>query len=175
MRSVPASWRQSSSSVSCCRNGRKVCTHRETAVPIAAGIDGEALLLDVPLEFRIRPKVLRVRVARQHPGASPSAMAPEGVGEAVDDRLRPAPESVEKINTKEVSMDLMEITEKERLSREDAAARLHALADALARHNEVEFERGSLRFKVHVPDEVDFKLEIEIGEDERELEVELTW
>jgi hypothetical protein len=42
-------------------------------------------------------------------------------------------------------MDLMEITEKERLSREDAAARLHALADALARHNEVEFERGGLR------------------------------
>jgi amphi-Trp domain-containing protein len=72
-------------------------------------------------------------------------------------------------------MDLMEITEKERLSREDAAARLRALADALARHNEVEFERGGLRFKVHVPDEVDFKLEIEIGEDERELEIELTW
>ena len=48
-------------------------------------------------------------------------------------------------------MDLMEITEKERLSREDAAARLHALADALARHNEVEFERGGLRFTVHVP------------------------
>ena len=59
-------------------------------------------------------------------------------------------------------MDLMEITEKERLSREDAAARLHALADALARNNEVEFDRGGLRFKVHVPDEVDFKLEIEI-------------
>ena len=36
----------------------------------------------------------------------------------------------------------MEITEKERLSREDAAARLHALADALAKHNEVEFDRG---------------------------------
>ena len=84
-------------------------------------------------------------------------------------------EFVEKINPKEVSMDLMEITEKERLSREQAAARLHALADALARHNEVEFERGGLRFTVHVPDEVDFKLEIEIGEDERELEVELTW
>jgi amphi-Trp domain-containing protein len=81
----------------------------------------------------------------------------------------------EKINTKEISMDLMEITEKERLSREQAAARLHALADALARHNEVEFERGGLRFTVHVPDEVNFKLEIEIGEDGRELEVELTW
>lgn len=72
-------------------------------------------------------------------------------------------------------MDLMEITEKERLSREDAAARLHALADALARHNEVEFERRGLRFKVRVPDEVDFKLEIEIEDEEKELEVELKW
>jgi amphi-Trp domain-containing protein len=72
-------------------------------------------------------------------------------------------------------MDLIEISEKERLSREEAAARLHALADALARHNEVEFERGGLRFKVHVPDEVNLKLEIEIGDDERELEIELTW
>ena len=72
-------------------------------------------------------------------------------------------------------MDLMEITEKERLSREDAAARLRTLADMLARHNDVEFERGGMRFKVHVPDEVDFKLELEIGDDERELEVELTW
>ena len=51
--------------------------------PIAAGIDGEAVVLDAPLEFRIRPKVLRVHVARQHPGASPSAMTPEGVGKAV--------------------------------------------------------------------------------------------
>ena len=72
-------------------------------------------------------------------------------------------------------MDLIEITEKERLGREDAAARLHALADMLARHNEVEFERGGLRFKIHVPDEIDFKLEIEIGDDERELEIELKW
>ena len=72
-------------------------------------------------------------------------------------------------------MDLIEISEKERLSREEAAARLRALADALARHNEVEFERGGLRFKVHVPDELEFKLEIEVGDDERELEVELKW
>jgi diacylglycerol kinase family enzyme len=56
--------------------------------PIAAGIDGEALVLDAPLEFRIRPKVLQVRVARQHPGASPSAMTPEGVGEAVVELVR---------------------------------------------------------------------------------------
>jgi amphi-Trp domain-containing protein len=72
-------------------------------------------------------------------------------------------------------MELMEVSEKERLSREAAAARLHALADALARNNEVEFERGGLRFKVHVPDEIDFKLEIEIEDEERELEIELKW
>ena len=72
-------------------------------------------------------------------------------------------------------MNLLELQEKQRLRREEAAARLHALADALASNNEVEFERGDLRFTVHVPDEVDFKLEIEIGEEGREIEIELTW
>jgi amphi-Trp domain-containing protein len=72
-------------------------------------------------------------------------------------------------------MDLLEIKEKELLSREAAAARLHALADALTAHNEVEFERGGLHVKVHVPDEVHFKLEFEVGDDGNELEVELTW
>jgi diacylglycerol kinase family enzyme len=47
--------------------------------PVPAGVDGEALVLDPPLRFRIRPGVLRVRIARKHPGASPSAMAPEGI------------------------------------------------------------------------------------------------
>ena len=42
-------------------------------------------------------------------------------------------------------MDLMPITETGRMSRENVAARLHALADALALHNDVEFERGGLR------------------------------
>jgi amphi-Trp domain-containing protein len=72
-------------------------------------------------------------------------------------------------------MDLIEIAEKERLSREDAAARLRALADALARNNEVEFERGGMRITVHVPDEVNLKLEIEVGDEESELEIELSW
>jgi diacylglycerol kinase family enzyme len=45
--------------------------------PIAAGIDGEAVRLDPPLRFRIKPGVLRVRIARAHPGASPSAAIPE--------------------------------------------------------------------------------------------------
>ena len=43
----------------------------------------------------------------------------------------------------------------------------------------MEFERGDLRFTVHVPDEVNFKLEIEIevevGAEEREIEIELSW
>ncbi|MFE7223246.1 amphi-Trp domain-containing protein [Nocardioides sp. NPDC057577] len=72
-------------------------------------------------------------------------------------------------------MELMEVTERARLRREDAAARLRALADALASNNEVEFEKEGLRFKVRVPDEVDFKLEVEIGDDEREVEIELKW
>ena len=71
-------------------------------------------------------------------------------------------------------MDLIEIAERERLSREDAAARLRAIADALASNNEVEFERGGMRITVHVPDEVNLKLEIEVGDKESELEIELT-
>ncbi len=46
--------------------------------PVPAGIDGEAATLEAPLRFRIRPGVLRVRVSRRHPGASPSASLPEG-------------------------------------------------------------------------------------------------
>lgn len=51
--------------------------------PVPAGIDGEAVRLQPPLRFRIRAGVLRVRVAQRHPGASPSASLPEGVGQAV--------------------------------------------------------------------------------------------
>ncbi len=50
--------------------------------PVPAGVDGEAVRLEPPLRFRIRPGVLRVRVAAQHRGASPSASLPEGVGQA---------------------------------------------------------------------------------------------
>jgi diacylglycerol kinase family enzyme len=46
------------------------------AVP--AGIDGEAVLLDSPLRFIMRPGALRVRISLAHPGASPSASVPEG-------------------------------------------------------------------------------------------------
>ena len=72
-------------------------------------------------------------------------------------------------------MDLFEIATTQHIRREEAAARLHALADALARNNSVEFEREGRRITVHVPDEVDLKIEVELGDDENELEVELTW
>jgi len=72
-------------------------------------------------------------------------------------------------------MDIFSVEQKERLGREDAAARLRDLADMLARHNDIEFERGGMRFTVHVPDEVNLKIELEIESDERELEIELTW
>ncbi len=45
--------------------------------PVAAGIDGEAVQLDAPLRFHTRPAALRVRIAPQHPGASPSAFEPD--------------------------------------------------------------------------------------------------
>lgn len=44
---------------------------------VAAGIDGEALRLDPPLRFHIRPAALRVRIAPHHPGASPSVLEPD--------------------------------------------------------------------------------------------------
>ena len=50
--------------------------HAHARVP--AGVDGEALVLDPPLRFRIRPIALRCRIARKHPGAAPSTFAPDG-------------------------------------------------------------------------------------------------
>ena len=71
-------------------------------------------------------------------------------------------------------MDLIEIEEKRRLSREEAAAWLHVLADSLERHNDVEFERGGIRIRAAVPDEVTMEVELEIG-DESGIEIEINW
>ena len=71
-------------------------------------------------------------------------------------------------------MEIEHATE-ERLRREEAARRLHLLADELTRQNELSFVRDGKRFTVKVPDEVVFTLEIEISGDESEIEVELKW
>ena len=73
-----------------------------------------------------------------------------------------------------MSDELIEATFESVLSREEAAARLHRLADQLARPNQVEFVRDGLRFSVRVPDEVTLKLELEVG-DESEIEIEIKW
>jgi amphi-Trp domain-containing protein len=72
-------------------------------------------------------------------------------------------------------MELLEIEQTETLRREEVARRLHALADALARHNAVEFDRGGLHFNLKVPDQVKVKVELEVEDDGVELEIELSW
>jgi amphi-Trp domain-containing protein len=72
-------------------------------------------------------------------------------------------------------MELVELKEKGALSREEAAARLHAIADELAANNDLVIERDGLRFVAQVPAAVNLKLEFEIEDDGSELEIELTW
>ncbi len=55
---------------------------------VPVGVDGEALMLPTPLVFRTRPGALRVRIARHHPGASPSAALPNGLRDAVRRLIR---------------------------------------------------------------------------------------
>nr|WP_269450231.1 amphi-Trp domain-containing protein [Gordonia sp. LAM0048] len=52
---------------------------------------------------------------------------------------------------------------------------MHELADAIARHNEVSFVENNKTVRVDIPARVQLKIEIERGEDESELEIEITW
>jgi amphi-Trp domain-containing protein len=72
-------------------------------------------------------------------------------------------------------MDLMEISEKRKLRREEAAQLLHDLADSLARHNAVDFTQQGIKVHVKVPDEVTVEFEVEIESDESSIEVEISW
>ena len=72
-------------------------------------------------------------------------------------------------------MDLVELKEKQTLRREDAAARLRAIADELGSGNDIVLERDNLRFVARVPDEVHLKIEFEVEDDGAEFEIELTW
>ena len=157
--------------------------------PVPAGIDGEAVRLAPPLRFSIRSLVLRVRIAPQHPGASPSALLPEGfrdsvralariVGRcAIRHRLRAAsgPQPCRPNTNEGALMDIVEIEQKETVSRKEVATRLRRLATQLSKGNEVNFDQGGMAMKVHVPDEVQLKVELEVETDERELEIELKW
>jgi amphi-Trp domain-containing protein len=72
-------------------------------------------------------------------------------------------------------IEILEIEKKETMSREEAAARLREFADKLPGNNDLEFERGGMQFKVHVPDEISRQVEPELETEERELEIEVTW
>ena len=48
----------------------------DATAPVHAGVDGEAIELDAPLSFVIRPGALRVRISSRHPGVSPSGRLP---------------------------------------------------------------------------------------------------
>lgn len=71
--------------------------------------------------------------------------------------------------------DLIEVEDKRRMRREEAAELLRKVADMLARHNEVELKQGSTTVRIHVPDEVEVEVEVELKTDGGELEIELSW
>ena len=72
-------------------------------------------------------------------------------------------------------MDLLEISEKHSLTREEAAKLLHRIADSLERHNELQFSREGKGLHIKVPDQVEVEVELEIESDETSLEIELNW
>ena len=70
---------------------------------------------------------------------------------------------------------LFEIDTTSSMTREQAAAQLRKIADQLERHNELEFTREGLRYTVDVADQVTVEIELEIGADGNELEIEISW
>ena len=72
-------------------------------------------------------------------------------------------------------MELIEISEKRRVGREEAARLLHELADSLARHNGLDLMRVGKKLRIDVPGEVNFELEVEMESDESSIEIEISW
>jgi len=72
-------------------------------------------------------------------------------------------------------MPKLKFEQKESMSRTEAAARLSAIAEALASDVEFELERRGEKLELNVPDQVRFELEVEIDDNETELEVEIKW
>ena len=72
-------------------------------------------------------------------------------------------------------MELMEISEKRKMSREESAKLLHAIADSLARHNKLEFQRQGVNVRVDVAKQVEVEIEMEVETDQCSLEIEINW
>ena len=71
-------------------------------------------------------------------------------------------------------MDISEVEQKETLTREEVA-NVFTPSRTCWRAQRDHFERAGMKFTVHVPEEVQLKVELEIETDERELEIELKW
>lgn len=70
---------------------------------------------------------------------------------------------------------MIEHESEQTLSREAAAERLREIADQLSRHNEIAVDLDGLKTTVKVPNEVTFSLEVEVGDDGNEIEIEISW
>ena len=68
-------------------------------------------------------------------------------------------------------MDIVKISDKQSVRREEAARQLREIADELSSGNGFVVQRGDLT----VPDTVTLKIEVDIESDEREIEIEITW
>jgi amphi-Trp domain-containing protein len=73
-------------------------------------------------------------------------------------------------------MSSFEVEKREKITREEAATRLRRIANLLSgAGEEIEFGRGEMDFKVSIPERVEWKVELELGDGENELEIELKW
>lgn len=72
-------------------------------------------------------------------------------------------------------MDLIDFGTEETLTREEAADRLRAIADQLSRHNKLTADINGLKTTIDVPKQVTLEVEIEVGDDGNELEIEIRW
>lgn len=70
-------------------------------------------------------------------------------------------------------MDIFEISDKKKMSREGAADLLRTIADSLARQNALDLTRDGKKLHIKVPNEV--TVEVEIESDESSLEIEINW
>jgi diacylglycerol kinase family enzyme len=61
-----------------------------SGAPVAAGVDGEAMQLESPLQFRIRPGALRVRVPERSLGYAPAAIAGQSAAQTLGNVWRVA-------------------------------------------------------------------------------------
>ncbi|MFF3411009.1 amphi-Trp domain-containing protein [Streptomyces sp. NPDC002742] len=69
----------------------------------------------------------------------------------------------------------LEFEHKRSLSRLEAADQLAALSAALRHGGRAELQLGPGKLSVHIPDELQSEVEVEMGDEQIELEIELKW